>query len=133
MKQMGHRAQDTRAVFEDWIKRFKAEYIQVVKDADHAISSLNVKENESFIYISSDFKWYGNDYYVIAQRKSDGHIFVVDTFTLALPFASIDAHVELYKELGYALELASVEHLNVAMMASDNLGEFYALCEAMGT
>ena len=134
-----HKAQDIRAVFSAWIERFGTEYAQVAKDKGYTNASLNIEENESFIYVLQNFNaWYRNDYFIIAQRKSDRHILVVNALarSFALPFAFAFAfalaHVGYYKGHKWLYELASIEHLKVAMAASDNLEEFYALCKAMG-
>ena len=125
------KTQDIRAVFKDWIRRFETEYIQVEKDKGYTVTSFTLKESKNYIYIVEDFsEWHRDDWFIIAQRKSDGHIFIVDT--LASTFAFAFAHIDYYKEQGWLFELASVEHFNVAIMASDNLGEFNALCKAMG-
>ena len=128
------------AILNTWIERFGAEYVQRVKKSGCSASSLTLEENEDIVFISIDFEVeHKYKYFIIAQRKSDRHILVVDilafdlAFDLALTFAFACpfAHVDYYKARGWLHELASIEHFNVAMMASDNLEEFYALCKAM--
>src|SRR3990167_3829119 len=93
------KAQNTKSVFEDWIKRFGTEYIQLRKSKGHTVTSLTLKENEDIIYISSDIKeWPRNDYFVIAQKKSDGHVFIgsIFTFALALALAFVFTYTTFY-------------------------------------
>ena len=85
------KVQDIKAVFEDWIERFETEYVQIEEDNGYTVTSLTLKENEDYIYISPDLsEWHRDDWFIIAQRKSDEHIFVADTLALALTSADVD-------------------------------------------
>ena len=122
------------AILNTWIERFGAEYVQRVKKSGYNASSLTLEENEDNVFISVDFEVeHRDDWFIIAQRKSDRHILVVNALAFPFPFALAltIAYTDYYKGRGWVFELASIEHLNAATTASDNLGEFYALCKVM--